>query len=78
MRWLNGIIDSKDMSSSKLWELVRVGEAHQPILNLTIKLADSKNEIHPQGLCPPTQGWLFIHFRRKNIHILLTLSNKLA
>ena len=37
MRWLGGIIDSVDMSLSKLWELVRDREAWHAIVHEVTK-----------------------------------------
>ena len=37
MRWLNGIIDSVDVSLSKLWEIVKDREAWRAVVHWVAK-----------------------------------------
>ena len=37
MRWLDGIIDSMDMSLSKLWEIVKVREPWRAAVHVVTK-----------------------------------------
>ena len=42
VRWLDGIIDSMDMSLSKLWEMVKQGEAWRPAVRGITELGRTK------------------------------------
>ena len=46
IRWLDEIIDSMDMSLSKLWEIVKVGEAWHAAVHRVTKSQTPLSDIH--------------------------------
>ena len=53
MRWLDGIMDSMDISLSKLWGIVKDREVWHPLLVLTwSNLSRQVQRVHLQGGLP--------------------------